>query len=454
MRFKGWKKVYAFTFMQQIKSKSFIVSTIIIMTLLGLIGASANIIPVFFLDDVLNGVVSEEGGNISSSVTELSICNDTEMTFDFSGITPEPKLVSKEEADKLALTLENTSSNSLLITVSSQDGLYAVNGIYAGENSSIIKSDCEMLCGTVANSVRIQYLKSLGIKDEDLMSAMSGVSYSVNMAGKEATSPIVDMINSLVPMLSSLVLFMFIFSYSTMVTQSVATEKTSKVIEYLLTSVKPLAIIMGKILAMCTVSLLQFVIIMLGGTAGVLISLPFGILSKVGQLTALAATSQEAAEAGAVVSELSSAFSSFNFGSIIFMFIVFILGFLFFSTVAGLAGASISKMEDLSAASQPLSLLGVVGFYLAYFPTIGAVTGETNVMMVISRYLPISSPFALPSAVLLNQMSVVEAIISVLILLASVIVMLMVVAKVYEAIILHNGNRLKLSDMFAMAKSK
>ena len=51
-------------------------------------------------------------------------------------------------------------------------------------------------------------------------------------------------------------------------------------------------------------------------------------------------------------------------------------------------------------------------------------------------------------------MSVVEAIISVLILLASVIVMLMVVAKVYEAIILHNGNRLKLSDMFAMAKSK
>ncbi|MGN0588606.1 MAG: ABC transporter permease, partial [Ruminiclostridium sp.] len=231
-------------------------------------------------------------------------------------------------------------------------------------------------------------------------------------------------------------------------------EKTSRVIEYLLTSVKPLAIIMGKILAMCTVSLLQFIVIMIGGAAGVLISLPFGILSKVGQLTAMAATSEQAAEAGAVVSEFSSAFSSFNFGSIIFMLIVFVLGFLFFATVAGLAGASISKMEDLSSASQPLSLLGVVGFYLAYFPTIGAVTGETNIMMIISRYLPISSPFALPSAVLLNQMSVVEAIISVLILLASVIVMLMVVAKVYEAIILHNGNRLKLSDMFAMAKSK
>lgn len=453
MRFKGWKKVFAFTFMQQIKSKSFIISTIIIMTLLGLIGASANIIPVFFLDDVLKGVASGED-SISSSVSELSIYNNTDMTFDFNGITPEPKLVSKEEADKLALTLENTSTNGLLITVNYNEGIYSVDGIYAGVNSTISKGDCEMLCGTVASSVRIQYLKSLGVKDEDLMSAMSGVSYSANMAGKEATSPIVDIINSIVPMLSSLVLFMFIFSYSTMVSQSVATEKTSRVIEYLLTSVKPLAIIMGKILAMCTVSLLQFIVIMIGGAAGVLISLPFGILSKVGQLTAMAATSEQAAEAGAVVSEFSSAFSSFNFGSIIFMLIVFVLGFLFFATVAGLAGASISKMEDLSAASQPLSLLGVVGFYLAYFPTIGAVTGETNMMMIISRYLPISSPFALPSAVLLNQMSVVEAIISVLILLASVIVMLMVVAKVYEAIILHNGNRLKLSDMFAMAKSK
>ena len=453
MRFKGWKKVFAFTFIQQIKSKSFIISTIIIMTLLGLIGASANIIPVFFLDDVLSGVVSGEE-NATTSVKELSIYNNSGMEFDFTGISPEPKLVSEEEANKLALTLQNTATNGLLITINNDEGYFSVNGVYAGDNSTIIKSDCEMLCGTVANSVRIQYLKSLGIKDEDLMSAMSGVSYSVNMAGQEATSPIFDLINSIVPMISSLVLFMFIFSYSTMVSQSVATEKTSRVIEYLLTSVKPLAIIMGKILAMCAVSLLQFIVIMIGGTAGVMVSLPFGILSKVGQLTAMAATSQQAAEAGAIVSELSSAISTFNFGSIIFMIIVFILGFLFYATVAGLAGASISKMEDLSAASQPLSLLGVVGFYLAYFPTIGAVTGETNIMMIISRYLPISSPFALPSAVLLNQMSVVEAIISVLILLASVIIMLMVVAKVYEAIILHNGNRLKLSDMFAMAKSK
>lgn len=453
MRFKGWKKVFAFTFIQQIKSKSFIISTIIIMTLLGLIGASANIIPVFFLDDVLSGVVSGEE-NATTSVKELSIYNNSGMEFDFTGISPEPKLVSEEEANKLALTLQNTATNGLLITINNDEGYFSVNGVYAGDNSTIIKSDCEMLCGTVANNVRIQYLKSLGIKDEDLMSAMSGVSYSVNMAGQEATSPIFDLINSIVPMISSLVLFMFIFSYSTMVSQSVATEKTSRVIEYLLTSVKPLAIIMGKILAMCAVSLLQFIVIMIGGTAGVMVSLPFGILSKVGQLTAMAATSQQAAEAGAIVSELSSAISTFNFGSIIFMIIVFILGFLFYATVAGLAGASISKMEDLSAASQPLSLLGVVGFYLAYFPTIGAVTGETNIMMIISRYLPISSPFALPSAVLLNQMSVVEAIISVLILLASVIIMLMVVAKVYEAIILHNGNRLKLSDMFAMAKSK
>ena len=453
MRFKGWKKVYAFTFMQQIKSKSFIISTIIIMTLLGLIGASANIIPVFFLDDVLKGVVSEDE-NEASSVAELSIYNNTDMTFDFSGITPEPKLVSEEEANKLALTLVNTANNGMLITINNDEGYFSLNGVYSGENSTINKSDCEMLCGAIANSVRVQYLKSLGVKDEDLATAMAGVTYSANMAGEEETSPIVDIINSIVPMLSSLVLFMFIFSYSTMVSQSVATEKTSRVIEYLLTSVKPLAIIMGKILAMCTVSLLQFIVIMLGGTAGVLISLPFGILSKVGQLTAMAATSQQAAEAGAIVSELSSALSSFNLASIFFMIIVFILGFLFFATVAGLAGASISKMEDLSAASQPLSLLGVVGFYLAYFPTIGAVTGETNTMMIISRYLPISSPFALPSAVLLNQMSTVEAIISVLVLLASVIIMLIVVAKVYEAIILHNGNRLKISDMFAMSKSK
>lgn len=454
MRIKGWKQVFGFTFLQQIKTKSFIISTVVITLIGALIAASANLLPLLFLDDVLSGTVSEDTTE-KTSVNELYIYDSTGMSFDFgTDLQVTPQYIDEAKAKEMLTALETDSANKLLATISFEEGAFSVSGVYSGgENATIEKSDCEMLCGAIATGVRVNYLRSLGVADESIPTAMTGVSYGASVAGKDQTSPIADALASIVPMISSLVLFIFIFSYSQMVAQSVATEKTSRVMEYLLTSVKPLAIIVGKILAMCCVSLLQFLIIGVGTTAGVFISMPFGILSKAGELTAMAATSSEAASAGSVITEISSVLSTFNAGSIVFMFVVFILGFLFYSTIAGLAGASISKMEDLSAAIQPMSLIGVLGFYLAYFPAIGAVSGETNIMMILSRYIPISSPFVLPSAVLLNQMSVLEGIFAVIILLIIDIVMMMIVAKVYEHIILHTGNRLKFSEMLNMAKA-
>ena len=76
------------------------------------------------------------------------------------------------------------------------------------------------------------------------------------------------------PMLSSLVLFMLIFIYGQMVAQSIAQEKTSKVMELLLTSVRPLAIIIGKILAMGSLALIQFMMIVASGVLGIAVSVP------------------------------------------------------------------------------------------------------------------------------------------------------------------------------------
>ena len=68
-------------------------------------------------------------------------------------------------------------------------------------------------------------------------------------------------INYIVPIVFSLVLFIFIFAYGQTVAQSIATEKTSRVMELLLTSVRPLAVVIGKVLAMCLVSIAQFLVI-------------------------------------------------------------------------------------------------------------------------------------------------------------------------------------------------
>ena len=456
MKTKGWKNVFSFTLLQQIKTKSFIISTIIITTIIALIAATANILPVFLLDSEISKIEnSMSGGQTALSVTKLYISNETGIDFDFNFAEIAPALnteyISAQEADSKAKELETSSEAAMLsrITISSQS-YFDINSCYAAEAEQISEGDCETINQVLSAQLKAQYLTSMGVPAECLSTAINGVNITTVRAGKPQASVIQEVINMIVPMISSLVLFMFIFAYSQLVAQSVAIEKSSKIMEYLLTSIKPLAVIIGKVLAICTVSLMQFIIIISGGFIGFLVSMPFGIFTKINTLVAASAASGIGAEAQAVLTDIQGAFATVNIGTLVVILVTFILGFLFYSLIAGLAGASISKMEDLSAAIQPMSFIGVLGFYLAYFPQIGGNT-EPNIMTTISHYLPISSPFCLPSAYMLGQVSAGEAVISLLILLASVVVLTLLVAKVYEHIVLHTGNRLKISDMLKMA---
>lgn len=458
MKLKRWKNIFAFTFTQQVKTKSFIISTVIIGIIVALIAATANVLPVILLEDEITQIEGAVNGEISSSVSKLYISDRTGLSLNFSvtgaslGIPIET--IIPEEAEAKLSELETTSENEMLAKISKEENGFAIEAYYAGENADVNQNDCSAITSLLSTQLQMQYLSSVGVPSEELSTAMSGVSVSLNRAGKAPTSPVQDLINTLVPMVCSLLLFIFIFAYSQMIAQAIAVEKSSRVMEFLLTSVSPLSIIVGKILAICLVSLMQFIILILAGAFGFLVSMPFGIFSKIDGLISAAASSDIGTQAQGILTDIQSAFSSVNLGTILILILTFVLGFLLYALIAGLAGASISKMEDLSAAIQPMSIIGVLGFYLAYMPQIGAMDGETNTLMVVARYLPISSPFCLPSAYMLGQISLGEALLSLAFLLLCVVALCLIVAKVYEHIVLYTGDRLKLSDMLKMAKNK
>ena len=454
MRTKGWKEVFKFTFTQQVKTKSFIISTIVIAIIVALIAFLADFLPTIFLQGELDKAERAARGEETFSVDTLYIDNETGYDFNFDAVAGSANLkvqnITADEAAAKIGEIADTKERVIVSVITFEDGRFFVDSKYSGGEADISKGDCESINMIIANGVKVQYLMSLGVPEDQVKTAMSDVSARLSCAGKEELSGIQMMLNSVVPMISSIILFIFIFSYSQLVAQSVAIEKSSRMIEYLLTSIKPFAIIIGKVLAMCCVSLLQFFIIGFGGAAGFIISLPFGIISKANEMmSSLGSEAAEGMQAVGIVNDLGNAFSGVNASVIIVMILSFVLGFLFFAGLAGLAGASVSKMEDLSSAIQPLSIIGVLGFYLAYFPQI---TGEDNMMTVLARYIPISSPFIIPADYLLGRIGIAETIVSILVMLAADVIVMMLVAKVYEAIILHTGNRLKLGDMLKMSK--
>lgn len=459
MKTKGWGQVFRFTFIQTLKDKSFIVSTIVVSAILVLLVLAANFLPMLVMNDTAGAVDSSADASKISTVyyhDESGI----EPKADFSTL-PEPHPtfveVSAEQYDEKIVSLKASTAAevAVYITAPNENGNISML-LSRPESDEIIQNgECRTLLANMADVLNKSKLLSLGVSEDDIALAEGYIKQDVTIAGEAPVSEFESIIKTMLPMMTSIILFMFIFIYGQMVAQAIATEKTSKVMELLLTSIKPLAVIIGKVLAIGCVALAQIAIIgTVTGTATA-IAAPFGFIGALSSGIAGGASAD-----GAALSEVSSAvgeiFANFNIGSVLLFIAVFILGFLFYALVAGLAGASVSRIEDLQSAMQPMALIGVLGFYLAYFPSMSNIDGDggSNILILLSRYLPISSPFSLPSAILMGEMSGAEVAISIGVLAVFVALMAMLVAKIYETIILHNGDRIKLGEMLKMAGEK
>lgn len=444
----GWKSVFAFTFRQTAKSKAFKVSSVIIIILVFAMALLAGILP------ALIGSNSSSGDGITiddevpvntmyiSDKTGITVGGDYEKVFSALGVKISD---CGKDADISALTDNVKKENkSLLIVIEESKSGY---DIYASRpaDDSVSSSTANIFGETVKNVFDNVRLTKAGLTGEQIMAVNRTVSVYESVAGEPTENNFGYVVKMVLPMLSSLILFMLIFIYGQMVAQSIAQEKTSKVMELLLTSVRPLAVIIGKILAMGSLALIQFIMIIVSGILGIVVSTPLS--------SSIVGSSEETgAITNQLITEIGNALGGFSPLVILIVFVVFIVGFVFFALIAGLIGATVSRMEDLNAAMQPMAIIGVLGFYLAYFPS--ALGGEAGTLTLISYYLPISSPFSIPSALLTGAIDVPQALVAVLVLCVFVVLMALLVARVYEQIILHTGNRLKLGDIFGLVKNK
>lgn len=442
----GWKKVFKFTFVQTGKSKAFIISTIVICVLLLGLTLLVGLIPM---------LTSSSGASVSQGDT---LAVKKVYFIDSSGITAAEEY--KQSIEQLGLQFEsrdaselesltetvNGSTECMLITVSAGEESIKIYGARP-KDGSVSMDEADGIVNLISGRFSTLRLEKMGLDENQIASVLAPISTFTSIAGEDEENGAVMVIKMIIPMISSLVLFILIFAYGQIVAQSIAQEKTSRVMELLLTSVRPLAVIIGKILAMGALSLMQFLMFIAAGVAGGLISMP--VVSSAGTAVTQSSTFTELTGA---VGEVLSGFSPF---AIVAVFVVFIIGFVFYSLIAGLVGASVSRMEDLNAAMQPYAIIGLIGFYLAYFPTTMAGIGDgPNTMAIISYYLPFSSPFALPSAMLTGTISIGESLIAILVLAAVTVLTAILVARVYEQIIFHNGNRLKISDILGLARNK
>lgn len=245
-------------------------------------------------------------------------------------------------------------------------------------------------------------------------------------------------------------LFMFIIIYGNLIMRSVIEEKTSRIIEVIISSVKPIQLMLGKIFGTSLAGITQFAIwVILIAILSFAASNFFGIdLSANPQqemMTAAVSDVNANSELQALIAELHS----LPLINLIVAFVLFFVGgYLLYSSLYAAIGAAVDNETDTQQFLMPVVILLVVGFYVGFFT---ALEDPHGTISVVFSYIPFTSPIVMLIRIPFG-VPIWEQILSLSVLIFSFLVTVWIAAKIYRVGILMHGKKPSYKDLIKWLK--
>ena len=400
--------VMKFTMKDMIKRKSFIISTIIFLIMIVVGFNIPNILKSINGEDTSDKLVIVDEGNIFEGSLESLKNVDTGYEIEISNSKYEEikEKINNDEIES-AIIVEKTNNN--------------VKIRYIVKNTTMMANVPDDIISMMNSLYSNLQISKLGLTESQLQSITPNFDYELEQTEEEKANG-----NVFAIMLLSIVLFYAIYFCAYQVSSSITTEKTSKIIETLVTSTSPKTIVLGKTIGIGVVGLLQ--LILLVGTA---------------LISAKAFFDPELINSILDISAITPYLG-------IITVIYFILGYLAYALLYALTGSTVSKPEDIQSANGPVAMLAVIGFYLSYF----TMMNPTSSLNVFASIFPISSPFCMPFRIMMGLASTTDVLISIAVLIITILIIAKVTIKIYSNAILNYGTKMGIKDIMKMYKDK
>lgn len=281
-------------------------------------------------------------------------------------------------------------------------------------------------CDT-AETVLQELSRASAMVQAGLSPAQTGEILSARVTGRTETLGKDRGVTFLYTYIMIFALYMVIMLYGQMVATNVATEKSSRAMEVLITSAKPVSMMFGKVLASCLAGLGQLVAVF--GTALVLYRV-----------------NKAAWGENPVISYLFD----IPTGLFVYLLVFFVLGFLLYAFLYGAIGSTASKLEDINTSVMPVTFLFIAAFIVVAFSVMGASSVDSTLMKVCS-FLPFSSPMAMFARICMSEVPAHEIALSIGLLAAAVVFIGVLAAKIYRVGVLLYGTTPKLGEVVKAA---
>ena len=449
--YAGWKEVFSFSLRQEMKQKSFR-GLLIVMCVLILA-----FVPV-------STWLSQRGEEQEkdTEVSLLTIYDETGLHIDYTHALEGERYAAMQVAqvygegfEEHVKTLEESEdSTELIVHIAYEEAGYFNLTFVKAASAALKDKDCDKLTEDFESFFQDARISAVDVSQEQLDFINQPVETRIEYTTPEGEitpeeeGEGISMTEYYVLLAGIVIVMMIVNMGGGQIAFSIVTEKSSRVVEYLMINVRPMALIVGKILAALTTVIIQF------AAYGVCYLISSGIS---GLLFGSAGTFLGSTQGGETqqMSGIGAMFAGVNAGTVLLAFIMILAGVFFYSIVAGLAGASVSKMEEMAEGLKLYQMLLVVGSYIGIFLCIMQMMGNVSQTVVnICCVIPLSAPFVMPANLLLGKLSMPVALISLAVVLLSTAGLFSFTAKVYESMIFYNGNVLKLKDILQIARNR
>ncbi|MCR5719338.1 MAG: ABC transporter permease [Lachnospiraceae bacterium] len=438
---KGMGKVFKFTLEQCFKSKTYR-SALILMVIFGLLyGPLTYFIALKSYESVEKIMAQKgyEGKAVIMNYSDYPLDEADIKDIDIEGGLPDFSIVDckGQNLDKEALSKDVTNDEVLYVITS--EG-YTVNiDAVTSKDTEIDSAGVTGFQAVLSNVITENLYDTIGFNPEDRELIQTGLNLESTVTeekydeiqGHEISSRQYSTLSNAV----TIIVFLIITLSSSYIFTSVTEEKLSKLAETIILSVRPLALLTGKILAM-----LLYTVIMLGATFAA---------AKVSSLLIkfIPGYNSELALASGSAFNLSGLSASGIPGIIIFV-LCLLIAIASFGVFAGVLAATISKEEDMQSGMGSLTIVMLVGYLVGLYLT------DSKVCNLIGAFVPPVSYFRLATGYISGRIGIVEAILGIGIQVIILIALCLIAAKTYHKFLLSGNTKSGIKSIISMIKEK
>ena len=468
MNFKKLGIIIQREYLNKVKKKSFLLITFLAPVLFAGIAILPSVIMLGAKEE------AKQVGVIDRSGIVLPFLTDNEVTH-FKDLGPD----ASPEAVKADLS---ASGVDILLTISELDTVGRTVSADCYSEKPLGMDTGDMIESRINDAVEAYRIESYGI--DNLEEIMAGVksdvklrSYTIDESGKESISE--SGIYMALSMILGMALYMFIALFSGMVMSSVIEEKSSRVVEVLMSSVKATELMFGKIIGVALVALTQFLLwilltLMLIGVAGGIlgrdklmgmlgndpatemvgqmnedVNLPAG-MDLNGALAAATDTTGVAAGEPSGMEVVVSTLGNINLGQILFAFLFFfVFGYLLYASLFAAIGSAVENEGDSSQLQIPVTIPLLLAFFIAIY----AFKAPDSSLVFWGSMIPFTSPIVMLARIPFG-VATWELVLSMALLVLTFVVCAWASAKIYKVGILMYGKKSTFKDLWKWLKQK